>query len=132
MTAFIFSGFKSKRLPRACSYCARNDAKVTVRHNGPRTVNNKTFRDPIVVTDALEGFCPSCYADLRTGLAAAGATIQADRRGRKPEQTPERVEHRALLAEMIEGFPVDDPFADLQQLASLRRQLAAHDAEIVG
>jgi hypothetical protein len=74
---------------------------------------------------------PSCFADRRHALAAAGATIQADRRGRKPEQTPERVEHRALLAEMIEGFPVDDPFADLQQLASLRRQLAAHDAEIV-
>ncbi len=122
-TTYVFSGFKSNRLPRACSRCARNDHKVVVIHHGRMTVNNKTFRDPIVVTDAHEGFCPTCYGEAREWLAASGATLAYDRRGRKPEWTPEMKAELAMLEESIHNFPYTDPFADKETLLSYKRQM---------
>lgn len=130
MASFVYSGFKSNRLPRACSRCGRNDHKVVVQHHGRMTVNNKTFRDPIVVVDALEGFCPSCFQDRREALAAAGCTIEVDRRGRKPEWSQERKDFEKVILELIENFPKDN-FADAKLLRSHYRQLHLLRQEII-
>ena len=108
-----------------CDRCRRNYHKVAIRH----------------ADGTVTGECPSCYsptlkqaanrggevavqreAERRRWLADNGATLVYDRRGRRPEWTPEMVEHALMLEEMISNFSTDS-FADRGTLLSYKRQL---------